>query len=64
MSDLGTTARELARRGNQINDLPVLSRVSEASALAGDVAAFMVDLADRVDGLRPYLDEARANGGA
>lgn len=50
-------AAVLKARADALKDAGMMQRMNEAPALVEDVAAFMVDLADRVDALTPYIDE-------
>ena len=50
-------ARDLVKRAEAVKKAPVLSRPAEALALAEDMGALLVKMAERLDALTPYADE-------
>lgn len=62
MAGLSDQARALRDRARALKSAPILTRMSEAAALADELAEFVVQMAAAVDNLTPYLDEQ--DGGA
>ncbi len=51
-------ARRLVERAEDVKQAPVLSRPAEALALAEAMGALLLAMAERLDALTPFIDEA------
>ncbi|PJE25773.1 hypothetical protein SAMN06297129_2437 [Pseudooceanicola antarcticus] len=54
---LAQQARALAKSAQEVKSAPFLVRAEMASALVDRMAEFLVEMAERVDRITPYLDE-------
>jgi len=57
---LGAEARALAKSAQEVKSSPIFARAELASGLVDRMAVFLVEMADKVDALTPYLDEGGA----
>jgi len=57
---LHARAVALQERAEAARSAPILTKMSEADKLVGEIATFIVDLAAAVDAVTPYLDEEGA----
>lgn len=57
MQTLKPRALDLLERAEAVKSAPILTRMSEGAKLADDLAAFVVELAERIDAVTPFLDE-------
>ncbi|WGT50160.1 hypothetical protein [Thioclava nitratireducens] len=57
MKALKPRAEALRDRAEAVKAAPILTRMAEGARLADDLAAFVVDLAERIDAVTPFLDE-------
>lgn len=63
MQTLTEKALAMRDRARALKSAPILTRMSEAAALADDLAEFVVKLAAAVDSLTPFIDEKDAGEG-
>lgn len=63
MTRLSDQARSLRDRARALKSAPILTRMTEAAALADQLAEFVVQMAAAVDNLTPYVDEQEAGAG-
>lgn len=54
---LTTRAKMLRDKGAKLKDAPILTKMNSAAEFGGEVADFIVELAERVDALTPFEDE-------
>lgn len=64
MAGLSYRALAMRDRAQALKSANIVTRMSEAAALADDLAEFVVELAAAVDNLTHYLDERDAGAGA
>lgn len=61
---LAPLARRLRDRGMALKAGGPFVQMKEGPELVEDTAAFLVELAERIDALTPYVDEGAEHGGA